>query len=73
MGIDPGPHDDTPLVSLSGNTEVEERSAVEYILRRFQDTDERTAILAALGLTTASAGLLALGRHIAKGPEGSQP
>lgn len=67
MGIDPGPHDDTPLVSLSGTTEAEERSAVAYIARRVQDADYRTAILAALGLTTASAGLLALGRRIQTG------
>lgn len=67
MGIDPGPHDDTPLVSLPGNTEDEERSAVAYISRRVQDADGRDVILAALGLTAVSAGLIKLGHHLQTG------
>lgn len=67
MNADPGPHDDTPLVSQQGSTEAEKRLAVSYICRTVQDADERTVILAALGLTTASTGLLALGRHIQTG------
>jgi hypothetical protein len=67
MGIDPGPHDEAPLVSLPGNSEDEERSAVAYIVRRVQDADQRAVILAALGLATASAGLIGLGHHIQTG------
>lgn len=52
---------------LRGNSEAEEQSAVAYIKPRIQDADERTAILAALGLTAASTGLLALGRRIQTG------
>lgn len=67
MGLDPDVHSDVPPLSLTGNTLAEERSAAAYVARRIQDADARDMVLAALGLATASAGLIAFGHHLQTG------
>ncbi|MFF5445425.1 hypothetical protein [Streptomyces sp. NPDC012888] len=79
MGLEIDRHDELPLVSIAENPAPEREAAAAYVTRRARDDEDRSLLLAALGLgpvagaaalaltLAASVGLLWLGHHINQG------